>query len=235
MSTGPIALVGSGEYLPVMQEVETALLQGRSPKYVQIPTAAAPEGPESLRHWVELGQAQAKRIGVEAISVIAHDRNDAQDSRVAEQVRGAGLVYLSGGNPTFLANTLRETLLWKEIETAWRDGAALAGCSAGAMALADHIPTLRLPTHTATNGLGLLPHIRVLPHFDKMFAHIPDFFQRFMKVPQGVSVIGIDEDTAIVGGPYEWEVQGRQSAWLFVDGHRKEFIAGSEIITPKVS
>jgi cyanophycinase-like exopeptidase len=218
-----------------MQDVEAKLIAGRNPKYVQIPTAAAPEGETSLSRWINLGKAQAERIGVEAISVIAHDRNDANDPRLADLVRDAGLIYLSGGNPTFLANTLRETLLWNEIESAWRDGAALAGCSAGAMALADHIPALRLPTHTATSGLGLLPHIRVLPHFDRMFARIPDFMTRFMKVPDGVSVVGIDEDTAIVGGPFEWEVQGRQSAWLFVDGHRKEFKPGQTLVTPKIS
>lgn len=232
MSPGPIALVGSGEYLTIMQVIEANLIAGRNPKYVQIPTAAAPEGEGSLSRWINLGEAQAKRIGVDAVSVVARDRNDANDSRITELVRGAGLIYLSGGNPTFLANTLRETLLWNEIESAWRDGAALAGCSAGAMALADHIPALRLPTHTATSGLGLLPHIRVLPHFDRMFARIPDFITRFMKVPNGVSVVGIDEDTAIVGGPFEWEVQGRQSAWLFVDGHRKEFKSGQTLITP---
>jgi len=235
MSAGPIALVGSGEYLPIMQEIEANLIAGRNPKYVQIPTAAAPEGEASLSKWINLGKAQADRIGVEAVSVVAHDRNDADDPRIAEQVRGAGLIYLSGGNPSFLANTLRDTLLWREIESAWRDGAALAGCSAGAMALADHIPTLRLPTHTATSGFGLLPHIRVLPHFDKMFARIPDFMTRFMKVPDGVSVVGIDEDTAIVGGPFEWEVKGRQSAWLFVDGHRVEYGHGQTIVTPALS
>jgi len=218
-----------------MQDVEANLIAGRNPKYVQIPTAAAPEGETSLSRWINLGKAQAERIGVEAVSVIAHDRNDANDPRISDLVRDAGLIYLSGGNPTFLANTLRETLLWNEIESAWRDGAALAGCSAGAMALADHIPALRLPTHAATNGLGLLPHIRVLPHFDKMFARIPDFMTRFMKVPDGVSVVGIDEDTAIVGGPFEWEVQGRQSAWLFIAGHRKEFKSGQTLVTPGLS
>ena len=235
MSAGPIALVGSGEYLPIMQEIEANLIAGRNPKYVQIPTAAAPEGEASLSQWINLGKAQADRIGVEAVSVVAHDRNDADDPRIAELVRGAGLIYLSGGNPSFLANTLRDTLLWREIEAAWRDGAALAGCSAGAMALADHIPTLRLPTHTATSGFGLLPHIRVLPHFDKMFARIPDFMTRFMKVPDGVSVVGIDEDTAIVGGPFEWEVKGCQSAWLFVDGHRVEYSHGQTLVTPALS
>ena len=218
-----------------MQEVETRLIAGRNPIYVQIPTAAAPEGEASLAHWIELGQAQANRMGVTAVSVVTHDRNDAQDPRIAELVRGAGLIYLSGGNPSFLANTLRDTLLWQEIETAWRNGAALAGCSAGAMALADHIPALRLPTHSATHGVGLLPHLRVLPHFDLMFARLPDFLTRFMKVPEGVSIVGIDEDTAIVGGPFEWEVQGRQSAWLFVDGHRKEFKPGQTLITPAIS
>jgi hypothetical protein len=68
-----------------------------------------------------------------------------------------------------------------------------------------------------------------------MFARIPDFMTRFMKVPSGVSVVGIDEDTAIVGGPFEWEVQGRQSAWLFVDGHRKEFGPGQVLVTPALA
>ena len=230
MIPGPIALVGSGEYLPVMQDVEAALIQNRNPKYVQIPTAAAPEGEKSLEYWIELGKQQAKRLGVEAVSVVAHNRADADSQTLAEQVSDAGLIYLSGGNPSFLANTLRETVLWQAIKQAWENGAALAGCSAGAMALADHIPGLHLPTHEPTRGLGLLPHIRVLPHFDRMFARIPDFFARFMNVPEGVHVVGIDEDTAIVGGPFEWEVQGRQSAWLLVDGHRVEYKPGSTIV-----
>ncbi|MSO33835.1 MAG: peptidase [Candidatus Nanopelagicaceae bacterium] len=235
MTPGPIALVGSGEYLPVMLEVESSLIAGRNPIYVQIPTAAAPEGESSLSRWIELGKAQASRMRVTAVSVVAHDRNDAQDPRIAELVRDAGLIYLSGGNPSFLANTLRDTLLWQEIETAWRNGAALAGCSAGAMALADQIPALRLPTHSATRGVGLLPHLRVLPHFDQLFARLPDFLTRFMKVPDGMSIVGIDEETAIVGGPFEWEVKGRQSAWLFVDGHRKEFKSGETLVTPAIS
>ena len=41
---GPLALVGSGEYLAVMAGVEGALIEGRPGRYVQIPTAAAPRG-----------------------------------------------------------------------------------------------------------------------------------------------------------------------------------------------
>jgi hypothetical protein len=59
LTPGPLALVGSGEYLPVMTSVEGLLLRGRAPRYVQIPSAAAPEGELSLRRWLDLGAAQA--------------------------------------------------------------------------------------------------------------------------------------------------------------------------------
>lgn len=226
---GPIALVGSGEYLPVMQNLEASLLQGRNPIYVQLPTAAAPEGDESLRRWIELGKKQAERIGVTQVPVVVRDNNDANDPHFAALIKDAGLIYLSGGNPHFLADTLRDSLVWNAIHDAWLSGAALAGCSAGAMAIADHIPALRLHSPRESRGLGVLPHIRVLPHFDKMFGWIPDLALRMLDVPDGVHVIGIDEETALVGGPYEWEVQGRQSVWLIQNGHREEFTSGSQI------
>ena len=237
---GSLALVGSGEYLPAMTEFEKSLVQdgvknGKESRYIQIPTAAGRESVDRLEYWKQLGLTQAKAIGVEATYLPIYTREDAFNQKYVDSVKNSALMYMSGGDPHHLAEVLIDTPLWSAIVENWRTGASLAGCSAGAMALADHIPALRLPTHTATNGLGLLPHIRVLPHFDKMFARIPDFMTRFMKVPNGVSVVGIDEDTAIVGGPFEWEVQGRQSAWLFVDGHRKEFKSGQTLVTPKIS
>ncbi len=231
MTAGPIALVGSGEYLPVMQDIEASLIAGRNPRYVQLPTAAAPEGDKSLEHWISLGQKQAQRLGVTAVPVIVKNRDDAQREDLVDLIADAGLIYLSGGNPSFLANTLRDTPVWNAIVQAWQQGAALAGCSAGAMAIADHIPALRLPHHQPTRGLGVLPHIRVLPHFDKMFGWIPDLAMRIMKVPDGVTIVGIDEDTALIGGPHEWTVQGRQSVWILEDGDRTEFKAGQTVTT----
>src|SRR5215472_2460769 len=100
LSPGPLALVGSGEYLPVMTEVERLLIEGRPPRYVQIPTAAAPEGEYSLRRWLDLGAAQADRLGVEQIPVVVRDRAEADSPELAAMIAGAGLIYLSGGSPT---------------------------------------------------------------------------------------------------------------------------------------
>lgn len=236
LTPGPLALVGSGEYLPVMTEVEGLLIEGRPPRYVQLPTAAAPEGERSLRRWLDLGAAQAARLGVEQIPVVVRDRAEADSPELASKVAGAGLIYLSGGSPTFLAQTLRGTLVWNTILEAWRSGSALAGCSAGAIALTGWVPSMRAPLRSPDPGLGVLPALRVLPHFDKMIAWVPDLLTRaLMRPPEGTVVLGIDEDTALVdltGAGRDWQVYGRQQVWMLADGARRGYSAGDAMATP---
>lgn len=236
LSPGPLALVGSGEYLPVMADVEGMLLRGRAPRYVQIPTAAAPEGEQSLRRWLDLGAAQAERLGVQQIPVVARDRGEADEPGLAALIDGAGLVYLSGGNPEYLAQTLRGTRLWGAILAAWRSGSALAGCSAGAMALTGWVPSLRDLSRPPDPGLAVLPHLRVLPHFDRILGWVPDLLTGAVThPPAGTTVVGIDEDTAIVdlaGTGHGWRVHGRQQAWTLADGQREGHPAGTTLATP---
>lgn len=227
---GTVALVGSGEYTEAMLDVEAGLLAGRPPRYVQLPTAAGREGAERIGYWVDLGRAQAARIGVEAVPIVALNRDHADDPELAAQVAGAGLIYLSGGDPGYLADTLRDTALWRAIVAEWQAGTPLAGCSAGAMVMATRVPALRRPGAEPKAGLGLLPHIQVLPHFDRMLGWMPDLLTRpFLRPRPGVHLVGVDEDTALVGGPEEFTVQGRQSAWLLGDGRRQQYPAGSTL------
>jgi cyanophycinase len=232
--SGPVALVGSGEYLPVMLEVEAALLAGRPPRYVQLPTAAAQEGPRSIARWVSLGREQATRLGVEAVPVMALDRESADDAANARQVAGAGLVYLSGGNPSYLAETLRGTRVWAAIVDAWRNGAALAGCSAGAMALGSSISNIRQPRAEPLEGLGVVPSLRVIPHFNRLRQWMPGRVERITTgAPAEVTVVGIDEDTAIVcqgDDLSRWVVKGKRSAWVLTADGAQPFTAGAEIV-----
>jgi len=231
--TGPVALVGSGEYLEVMAPTEAALLAGRAPRYVQIPTAAAPEGEASLARWVALGVEQAARIGVDAVSLVVRDRAEADDPALAGLVEGAGLIYLSGGNPPYCAATLRGTRVWDAVLEAWRGGAALAGCSAGAMSLTSWVPDLRHPTRSADVGLAVVPDVRVIPHFDRLLGWLPDLVSRYLvRVPDGTGVVGVDEDTAVVWDGAAWTVSGRQSAWLLSRDGRQGFAAGETVPLP---
>ena len=151
---------------------------------------------------------------------------------------GAGLIYLSGGNPAYLAKTLRDTRVWTAIVAAWQTGSALAGCSAGAMALTGWVPSdAGTLDRDPDPGLQIVPSLRVLPHFDKMLGWAPDLLTRaVLRAPAGTTVIGIDEETAIVdltGAGHSWQVHGRQQAWVLADGPRRGFPAGSSLMTPQ--
>jgi cyanophycinase len=232
-SPGPIALVGSGEFLPQMQEVDRWLLGGRTQRAAFLPTAAGLEGPESIDHWMSLGTNHYAGLGVEPVQVAVLNRTHAEDSVLADLLNDVGLVYLSGGNPGYLSNSLRDTVVWKAIVAAWQNGAALAGCSAGAMALTAHAPKVHQGQMTPSPGLALLPHLSVLPHFDQMPTWVPGFMDRAIADQQpGITTVGIDEDTALVGGPYEWTVMGRLQVTVFGPSGLTTYGAGSEIVLP---
>ncbi|HUR15379.1 MAG TPA: Type 1 glutamine amidotransferase-like domain-containing protein [Mycobacteriales bacterium] len=228
--TGPLALVGSGEYLPVMQPLERRLLEGRAPKYVQIPTAAAEEGQASLDRWVALGLAQGERLRVEAVPVMARTRADADDPALADLVRGAGLVYLSGGSPSYLAATLRGTRLWRAVCEEWEGGAALAGCSAGAMALTGSAPHVRDLAREPEQGLGVLPSWHVLPHFDRIGDWEPGIVERYLaSLADDETLIGIDEETGLVRMTDTWEVQGRQAVHVIRPDGQRAYTDGASV------
>ena len=201
-SYGAIALVGSGEYSVTMQGLETELLhraisRGKTNTFVQIPTASSHEGDISRAKWKRLGQEQSDRIGSECIYLPIHEREDAFNPQFVEQVKDAGLIYFSGGDPVHLAEVFAGTPMWDAIVQSWREGASLAGCSAGAMAFGGKIIGIRR-SHV-TEGLGLLPEIEVIPHYDKFLGWLPDrVTAAVMRNDAGTNLLGIDENTALV-------------------------------------
>ena len=213
---GSLALVGSGEYLPAMATFEKSLLDdaialGKAPTYIQIPTAAGKESSDRLDYWKQLGAAQAQRIGVTSIHLPIYSREDAFNQVHVDAINNSALMYMSGGDPHHLATTLIDTPLWSAILSNWASGASLAGCSAGAMVLSSQIPNFRLTKNPPTQGLNLLPNIRVIPHFNKFFRWIPESAAKvLLHVPSDAILIGVDEMTAIVkrAGADHWVVVG---------------------------
>jgi cyanophycinase len=199
--TGAIALVGSGEYLPQMQELETTLLNravssGKNNSYVQIPTGAGKEGADRLEYWKKRGEDQALRIGTKCIYLPIHNREDAFNSEYIERIKDAGLIYFSGGDPAYIAEVFKGSPLWDAIVGEWESGTSLAGCSAGAMAFGEKIIGIRR-SHV-TEGLGLLPEIEVIPHYDKFLGWLPDrITAAIIREDANTTLLGIDEDTAL--------------------------------------
>jgi len=217
-----------------MVPVDAELLAGRPQRAVFLPTAAAEEGPERVRYWTDLATAHYASMGIEPVALEVLDAADADRPELALKVAGAGLVYLSGGNPGYLAHTLAGTAVWQAILRAWRSGAALAGCSAGACALSRLADDFRRPGRYSGEGLAVVPQLVVLPHFDRFEQWMPGLAERMLaRTPSDATLIGIDEETALVADGDDFTVRGNKSVWrIDRDGTRLEFRAGEQLALP---
>lgn len=231
---GALALVGSGEYLIQMQEIETDLLhrgisQGKSKTYIQIPTGAGQEGTDRIEFWKERGAAQAKRIGAECKFLPILKREDAFNPQYIEAVTNAGLIYFSGGDPGYITEVFEGTPLWEKVKSEFFSGSSLAGCSAGAMAFGSKIVGIR-KSH-AQSGLGLIPEVEVIPHYDKFLGWVPDRIASIaLRSDKGTYLLGIDEDTALVLTD-KWRVHGRSKVHVLkgLEDSPRTFVSSEEI------
>ena len=234
---GSLALVGSGEYLPDMAELEKSLIQdglnhGKANKFIQIPTAAGRESKDRLEFWKELGARQADLIGAEQIFLPIFDRDSANSDQFADAISDSALVYMSGGDPHYLAQALTGTPVWDAILKNWQSGGSLAGCSAGAMVLSSEIPNFRFLKYGPTPGLNVIGNIRVIPHFNKFFKWIPDAAAKvLMHAPEGSILLGVDEMTALVqrSGKDFWEVNGQAKVHVLQGAPAEQLVAGQSI------
>ena len=215
---GLIALVGSGEYLPVMEEVDRYLLTSlnvRTPRVVCIPAAAGQEGDESINRWSRMGVDHFQRLGADVQAVRIINKSSANDVQYESILEGADLIYFSGGNPQYLFETLHGSRAWDAMQKAWMSGAVYAGCSAGAMILSKRIPSFRLAG--TLDGFGIVPAKFIIPHFDA----IPGIWKPLVlalkgQLKKGERMIGVDENTALIGQlDKEWTVMGKGKVHVF--------------------
>jgi cyanophycinase len=213
---GLLALVGGDEF-HAGNEPHDALLaaSARGPAYV-VATAAARSRPQMA---VRNAHAWFRRFGLDLVELAVYTKTQAHDAQLVDRAAGAGFCYLTGGDPGLVASILRDSPVGDAIVTAWRNGAALAGSSAGAMALcADTLVRQSFPGHTqrrALPGLGVVPDAALLPHHDTFGARW--YASARAALPDAV-LIGIDERTCAMWESGEWRCMGVGGVTVHVPG-----------------
>src|SRR5437588_12801405 len=106
---GTVALIGAGEYLPPIVAVDKVLLErvGSRPRVVVLPTAAALDGPGVAERWAQMGVKHFSQLGATVEPVMLLQRADADNSKIVDQNTAANIVYLSGGKPRYLLESLK--------------------------------------------------------------------------------------------------------------------------------
>ncbi len=232
---GLIALLGSGEYLSVMDDVDRYLLancgaNGRKPRVVCLPTAAGREGDASVTRWSKMGVEHFTRLEADVQAVPVIDAESANDLNHASAVEEADLIYFSGGDPGYLHQTMKDSLVWQAAQKAWAHGAVYAGCSAGAMILGREIPDFRMMGLRSISAFGVVPVAFIMPHFDAIpFLGKPLVSTLRNRLKADEIMIGIDEETAVVGKTNEeWTVLGKAKAHVFTKNENKNYSAGEK-------
>jgi cyanophycinase len=240
---GAIALVGSGEYLAQMREVDRFLLDtlgAARARVALLPTASGLELGMPDR-WNTMGVEHFRGLGADVAPVALINRADALDAHVVAALQEADFYYFSGGNPEYLLETLRDTPAWEAIVTGYRHGAVLAGCSAGAMMLGSYTLSVRSVMRGQAPrwmpAMAVVPGIVVMPHFDRVadFAGPETFRAILASAPDQATLVGIDEDTALIRahhdrGGLSWRVLGRQTVSVFgAEGDRTIYRAGETV------
>jgi len=209
LTTGLLALVGGDEFKPGNAEHDRLLVErrGPGPAYV-VPTAAARQRPDLA---VATAQQWFKGLGLDVVELPVLKRSDATSAKNVDLAEHGGFFYLTGGDPGLVVDVLRDSPVWRAIEAAWRGGAALAGSSAGAMAMGEWTLIRKAyPGHAERRykpALELVPRMAVAPHFDT-FGH--RWVDSVLADPpaEDVVVVGIDERSAAVWDGREWTARG---------------------------
>ncbi len=193
----------------ILKRVADLATQNGNGYLVVIPTASGME--DAGPRYVELFEGLGVR---DAVSIAPEERADCERADYLRHVENASMIFFTGGNQMRLSTVLGGTSLAKLIKKQNANGVHVAGTSAGAAILSEHMIAGGEPGPTPTRqgvdlaaGLGLTNSLIIDQHFrqrDRLGRLLTAVFYSPSRTG-----IGIDENTAAFINPAgEFEVVG---------------------------
>ncbi|KPJ77327.1 MAG: hypothetical protein AMJ54_08475 [Deltaproteobacteria bacterium SG8_13] len=219
---GFILLEGGAEFGGQMAAADLRAMElagGPQARLRVIPAAAAPD--DNHRRAGRNAERWFRKLGAtDAAALPLVDRQSAQDAILASTLRESRMIYMLGGFPQYLAQSLAGTAAWEAICQAWKAGAVVGGSSAGAMVLCDYY--YNPADDRVLPGLGLVAGACVLPHHDTFGQHWAPRIKRLL--PDAV-MIGIDEQTGMLddAASGRWQVYGRGTVTVYREQRIQRF------------
>lgn len=155
---------------------------------------------------------------------------DVNNAQRLDSLAKAKLIYITGGQQTRFMNIVLNTPVFDKIHEAYRNGATIAGTSAGAAVMSEQMITgkntitdssknipyrLYAENTEVAKGLGLLKSVIIDQHFiaRSRYNRLLSLLYRFPKH----TGIGIDESTAIIVDGKKVTVAGEGQVVVFAD------------------
>ena len=222
---GLVALFGSGETTVSAQRVYSRLFANLSGP-VQLGVLETPAGFELNSAWVagRLGryvEQHLQNFSPQVTIVPARRRGtpfSPDNPEIVAPLLSCNAFFMGAGSPTYTVRQLRGSLAWDIVRARHRLGAGVVFASAAVLAMSAYtIPVYEIykvgeDVHWQ-EGLDFLApfdlHLAIVPHWNntdggatldtsRCWMGLPRFAQLLSTLPDGVTVVGIDEHTGLV-------------------------------------
>jgi cyanophycinase-like exopeptidase len=193
-SCGVIGLLSGDEFTAATAPFSLALLRAAGPRIGILLCADPKEAPRQERRAVEHFRA----LGAEPVTLDVMTQRQARKT----DVPSVGGVFLGGGSPTRVLDCLAGSPFWDEILRRWAAGMAIAGSSAGAMALCEHCTEPEEGAHVPTRwrrGLGPVSEVALAVHVTSRPA---DWLRAIVRTAP-VPILALDDRTGVLIVPGE--------------------------------
>lgn len=204
---GKLFIIGGGDRPPALMKALVATAEMRSTDYVIVlPMSSA--SPDTSYYYFK---ADLEPICKNAIINFNFTRDQVNNKNWLDSLEKAKLIFITGGDQDRFMKAVINTPVYKAIHNAYKNGATIAGTSAGAAVMSRHMITGQQLTDTVYRatfrkvqdkniefkpGLGLLTTAIVDQHFI-VRSRYNRLLSALAKYPL-LACIGIDEATAII-------------------------------------
>ncbi len=255
MQPGVVVLIGAGETSTHSRRILDWVLRD-TPVPVRIAILETPAGfePNSAQVAQRIGTFFEHRLQNHRpqVSIVPARKRGTpfspDEARIADMIPGSDLLFMGPGSPTYAVRQLRDSLTWHTWVAANRLGAALVLASAGVISASAHA----LPVYEIykvgeelhwQQGLDLFGpyglNLAFVPHWDncdggeeldtsRCYMGQARFESLMELLPDGVTVVGIPEHTALILdlARQTCQVRGRGGVTLVRDGEARIFVPG---------
>jgi len=231
---GPLALLGGGEHRDRCVSIDHWLMERTGRGRVRVTVLPAASNAAALPATAALARNYWTELGADVTIAVPQQRLSPQ---LTTALAEPDIVVLTGGVPGRLVRTLAASPVWERVLQLWRNGAALSGSSAGAMALFAWRLALRAPhPMRLVPALGPLRDYVCVPHFDRFVTSVPalhPWVRRTERGFAGLGILGVDEATALVVDGDRSHVRGRGAVTLIDDHGWRAFGDGAAVALPR--
>lgn len=214
---GKLFIIGGGDRSDELMTQLLNLSELKKNDYIVVLPMSSGEPVESFTYF----KSQLQKLTPNPIIMMNYDKTMVNNKVLNDSLQNAKLIFISGGDQTRFMNVVINTPVYTSIHKAYQNGSTIAGTSAGAAVMCEHMITgnqkletkytetfnnIRHNNLETTVGLGLVKNIIIDQHFLKR-SRYNRLLSALVEFPDHTG-IGIDESTALIVRNKEIEIAG---------------------------